>query len=92
MPRAPLIGRDTDVVKARQIVLRDSARLVTFTGPGGIGKTRLAVQVANELRSHFEGGMYFAALSTITDPTLVPQAVAQVMGVSSSSQSSPDAG
>ena len=89
VPRAPLIGRDTDVVKARQIVLRDSARLVTFTGPGGIGKTRLAVQVANELRSHFEGGVYFAALSTITDPVLVPQAVAQALGVSTSSQSSP---
>ena len=69
VPRAPLIGRDTDVVKARQIVLRDSVRLVTFTGPGGIGKTRLALQVANELRTQFDGGVYFAPLSTITDAT-----------------------
>ena len=87
MAATPLIGRDTDVVKAKQIVLRDSARLVTFTGPGGIGKTRLAMQVAHELKEQFSGGVHFANLATIADPNLVPQVVAQACGVRSSAQS-----
>jgi predicted ATPase len=86
VPRTPLIGRDTDVAKAMQIVLRESARLVTFTGPGGIGKTRLALQVASDLRDRFDGGVFFAQLSTITDPHLAPQVVAQACGVRPSSQ------
>jgi predicted ATPase len=89
MAATPLIGRDTDVVKAKQIVLRDSARLVTFTGPGGIGKTRLALQVAQELKEQFTGGVHFANLATIADPNLVPQVVAQACGVRSSAQSPP---
>jgi predicted ATPase/serine/threonine protein kinase len=89
MATTPLIGRDTDVVKAKQIVLRDSARLVTFTGPGGIGKTRLAMQVAHELKEQFNGGVHFANLATIADPNLVPQVVAQACGFRSSAQSPP---
>jgi predicted ATPase len=88
-PATPLIGRDTDVVKAKQTVLRDSARLVTFSGPGGIGKTRLALQVAQELKEQFDGGVHFADLATITDASLVPQVVAHACGVRSSSQSPP---
>ena len=81
VPRTPLIGRETAVAAAMTVMLRDSVRLVTFTGPGGIGKTRLALQVVSELRDQFPGGVYFAPLSTIADPGLVPQAVAQACGL-----------
>lgn len=91
VPRTSLVGRDADVVKARQIILRDSVRLVTFTGPGGTGKTRLALQVANELRDQFDGGVFFAPLGTITDHSLVPQAVAQAFSVRASSTAPLDA-
>ncbi len=81
VPRTPLIGRETAVATALQIVRRETARLVTFTGPGGIGKSRLALQVVLELRDEFPGGVYFAPLATISDAHLVPQAVAQACGV-----------
>jgi predicted ATPase len=79
--RTPLIGRETAVALATQVTRRPAARLITFTGPGGIGKTRLALEVVSTLRDEFPGGVYFAPLGTITDPGLVPQAVAQACGV-----------
>src|SRR5262249_3496679 len=66
-----------------QLPLRDS-RLVTLTGTGGVGKTRLAIQVATELRPHFPDGVWFVDLSNFTDPALVPQATAAVFGVQES--------
>ena len=85
VPRTPLIGRETAVSMARQIVLEDSTRLVTLIGPGGIGKTRLALQVALELKDQFEGGVFFAPLSTISDHHLAPATIAQACGIRPSS-------
>ena len=87
VPRTPLIGRETALAAAARLVRRDTVRLVTFTGPGGIGKTRLALQLVSDLRDEFPGGVYFAALSTITDAHLVPQAVAQACGVRGAAES-----
>ena len=56
-------------------------RLLTFTGPPGIGKTRLALAVAAELPDQFEDGVYFVNLAPITEPSLVPSAIAQALGV-----------
>ena len=88
LPGTPLIGREADVARAVQVVSRDTARLVTFTGPGGIGKTRLALEVAQQVKDGFPGGLYIASLSTISDPNLVAQAIAQASGVRAGAQAS----
>jgi predicted ATPase/DNA-binding SARP family transcriptional activator len=58
-----------------------TARLLTLTGPGGVGKTRLAVQVAGELPELFSGGICFVELAPLSDPTFIPQAIAGALGV-----------
>jgi predicted ATPase/class 3 adenylate cyclase len=76
---ASLLGREREVADVRAVLLRDDVRLVTLTGPGGTGKTRLSVQVAAELIDHFEDGVYFVALATIAEPALVPSTIAQAL-------------
>jgi len=77
----PFIGREAEVQAVCDLLRREGVRLVTLTGPGGIGKTRLALQAAAELLDDFRDGVYFVALAPIRDPALVPAAVAQVLGV-----------
>jgi predicted ATPase/class 3 adenylate cyclase len=79
--RQPLIGRETELEICQQLLLRDGRRLITLTGPGGTGKTSLAVQLASALLPHFDDGVIFVALASIADPTLVPRAVAHALGV-----------
>ena len=77
----PLVGRRQEVDEVAAM-LRGTARLVTLTGPGGIGKTRLALQTAADLVEEFRDGAFFAGLSAIDDPSLVEAAIAHVLGVS----------
>jgi predicted ATPase len=77
----PLIGREEELRAVKSELQRDGARLVTLTGPGGAGKTRLARAAARELLSEFEDGAYFVDLSAIRDPTLVASAIAHELGV-----------
>lgn len=77
------VGRESDVVHVRQRLAR--YRLVTLTGAGGIGKTRLAQQVASQLLDEYRHGVWFVELDSLNDPTLIPQTVATVFGIPSQS-------
>jgi predicted ATPase/DNA-binding CsgD family transcriptional regulator len=74
------IGRDREISEIRKLF--SSHRLVTLTGAGGSGKTRLSIKVANELLNEFEEGIWFIRFAPLSDSELVPQAVASVLGVS----------
>ena len=74
-----LIGRESEVADVAAAVR--SHRLVTLTGVGGVGKTRLAVEVAGQLADEFPDGVWFFELAAVTDPAAVPDAVAAVLGI-----------
>jgi len=88
-PVTPLIGRERDAAKVRQRLLQDDTRLVTLLGPPGIGKTRLSLQVATDVRDHFEDGVFFIELASIADPELVAPTIIQVLGLEESGRQSP---
>jgi predicted ATPase/class 3 adenylate cyclase/DNA-binding CsgD family transcriptional regulator len=83
LPAQPsaLIGREWEVTNICALLSRDDVGLVTLTGPGGAGKTRLALHVAAELLDQFSDGVYCVALAPISDPDLVVPAIAQTLGV-----------
>ena len=76
-----LIGREHETVDACRLLLREDVRLLTLTGPPGIGKTRLAIHVAGSLHAHLPGGSYFVNLAPISDPNLVLPAIATALGL-----------
>jgi predicted ATPase/DNA-binding XRE family transcriptional regulator len=77
----PLIGRDADVQAMMQLFARPDVRLVTVLGPGGVGKTRLALEVAATTSSRWSDGATFVSLAAITDPALVIPTIAAAVGV-----------
>ena len=83
LPAQPtaLLGRETEVAAARALLEQDGARIVTLTGPGGTGKTRLGLQVGAEVVEAFADGVWFVPLAAIADPDLVVPAIAQSLGV-----------
>jgi len=81
----PLIGREAEVAVVCDLLRRNNTRVLTLTGPGGIGKTRLALQAAAELLDDFRDGVFFVALAPIREVQFVVTVVAQALGVKEAS-------
>ncbi len=73
------VGHEDDIVALKQLIV--TRRLVTLMGTGGIGKTRLALQVATAVEPQFADGVYMVPFATLSDPVLVPQLVASALGI-----------
>jgi non-specific serine/threonine protein kinase len=80
-PLTSLIGREREIQTVAALVRRTDVRLVTLTGPGGVGKTRLALRLAGELNGDFPDGTAFVSLAPISDPSLVLSTIAQTLAV-----------
>jgi len=87
--RTRFVGREKEVAAAKELLQRQDVRLVTVTGPGGIGKTRLAVEVASGLIERFPGGIHFVPLSPLSDPDLVASVIVQTLGIREAGGQSP---
>ena len=80
-PLTPFIGREREVKEVRQKLLQPDVRLLTLTGPGGVGKTRLSLEVAWQVRDQFADGVCFVALAPVSDHALVPSAIVHALRI-----------
>jgi predicted ATPase/class 3 adenylate cyclase len=83
----PLVGRDSELDQVRELLERN--RLVTLLGPGGIGKTRLATQIGAEVIDRFSDGVWFVEFAALSDPAILPNAIAKVFGIQSEGNAPP---
>jgi predicted ATPase/class 3 adenylate cyclase len=81
VPATPFLGRERELAEVVELLTREDVRLLTLTGPGGTGKTRLALQAAAEASDSFPDGVFWVALAPLHDPGLVLSSVAQVLEV-----------
>jgi predicted ATPase/DNA-binding CsgD family transcriptional regulator len=81
LPRTRLIGRDSERARARARLLDEAVPLLSLTGPGGVGKTRLALAIAEDVAAHFADGVAWVDLAPVGDPTLVVPTVAAALGI-----------
>jgi predicted ATPase len=81
VPRTSLIGREQELAAVEDLLRKQNVRLLTLTGAGGSGKTRLALQLGADLMADFPGGLYFVPLAGISDPSNVATAISQIVGL-----------
>jgi predicted ATPase len=79
--RTVFIGREKEIAAAKELLLSKDVRLLTITGPGGIGKTRLGLEIASALQENFPGGVHFVPLSPLRDPGLIASLIVQTLGI-----------
>jgi predicted ATPase len=80
VPATPFVGRDRELAKASELLVRDDVRLVTLSGPGGTGKTRLALQAAASAADGYPEGIWWVPLAPLADPSLVLPKAGEVLG------------
>ena len=79
LPITPIIGREREVAALIDLIHQPEIRLLTLTGTGGVGKTRLALHVTAELAREFPDGIWYVPLTFVRDPALVLSAIAQAL-------------
>ena len=89
LQHTPLIGREQAVAEISTLLKQPEVRLLTLLGPGGIGKTRLAIEVATQMRSFFAGGACFVGLAALSDPQMVVPTIARELGLKESGNRPP---
>jgi predicted ATPase len=82
VPVTPIVGRDREIARGAEVI-QHGARLITFTGPGGVGKSRLALEVAKRAGERFTDGVRFVRLASVSSADLVPPAIASALGLNS---------
>jgi predicted ATPase/class 3 adenylate cyclase len=80
VPLSSFVGREQELTQVVSLIRDEAARLVTLAGPGGTGKTRLALEAAGELVSEFGAGVFWIGLAPVRDPELVVDTIAQTLG------------
>ncbi|MEZ4522723.1 MAG: tetratricopeptide repeat protein [Thermomicrobiales bacterium] len=81
MPLSSFVGRDREVEAVAGLLRRTGVRLVTLTGPGGVGKSRLVIRVAEDLLEEYRGALWFVPLASVPEVELVPAAIAEQLGL-----------
>jgi predicted ATPase len=81
VPTTPFVGRETELAAVRGLLLEPDVRLLALTGPGGTGKTRLALQAAADVSDDFPDGVFWIPLAPLRDPALVLPAIAEALSV-----------